>query len=184
MAWVSYTLFICLGFFAVANFIELVFDPKFERGPITTDELLYPKATFSTLSSIGVTLLAYSYQQNVFPIYTELKVKTNEEYDKTNLLGLLLTATIYISVSLICLFMFGSDLESSVLLNIGAPPVGGGVFWEAIVCQVAFMIVLVCHIPFIFFSGKEALCIMIDEIQRKSISNALWHKLQVNTHFS
>ena len=178
MAWVSYTLFICLGFFAVANFIELVFDPKFERGPITTDELLYPKATFSTLSSIGVTLLAYSYQQNVFPIYTELKVKTNEEYDKTNLLGLLLTATIYISVSLICLFMFGSDLESSVLLNIGEMrKPDGSTYWEAYVVQISFMAVLMCHIPFIFFSGKESLLIMIDEVMRKSISNALWHKL-------
>lgn len=46
------------------------------------------------------------------------------------------------------------------------------------------MIVLMCHIPFIFFSGKEAVLIVIDEIRRKSISSALWHKLQGNQHFS
>ena len=57
-------------------------------------------------------------------------------------------------------------------------------YWEAVIIQISFMIVLTCHIPFIFFSGKEALCIMIDEVQRKSISSALWHKLQTNEHFS
>ena len=74
--------------------------------------------------------------------------------------------------------MFGDDLKSSVLLNIGSAKTDNdSYFWEAIIVQISFMIVLVCHIPFIFFSGKEALCIMIDEIQRKSISSALWHKL-------
>lgn len=57
-------------------------------------------------------------------------------------------------------------------------------FWEAVIVQISFMVVLTCHIPFIFFSGKEALCICIDELDRKSISSALWHKLQTNTHFS
>jgi hypothetical protein len=42
------------------------------------------------------------------------------------------------------------------------------------------MIVLVCHIPFIFFAGKQGLLIIIDEIDRKSISSALWHKVNAN----
>lgn len=53
-------------------------------------------------------------------------------------------------------------------------------YWEAYVIQLAFMIVLICHIPFIFFAGKEGLLIIIDEIKRKSISSALWHKMQVS----
>ena len=43
---------------------------------------------------------------------------------------------------------------------------------------------LICHIPFIFYSGKEGLLIMVDEMNRKSISNSLWHKLQGNDHFA
>jgi len=46
------------------------------------------------------------------------------------------------------------------------------------------MIVIACHIPFIFFSGKEGLCIIVDELDRKSISSALWHKLQANQTFA
>ena len=80
----------------------------------------------------------------------------------------------------ICTLMYGDNLESSVLLNIGEARHANDdtkAFWESYICQIAFMIVLFCHIPFIFFSGKEAMLIMVDELHRKSISNALWHKL-------
>ena len=132
-------------------------------------------------------MIAYSYQQNVFPIYSELRNKTNEEYKKVSKYGLPLTACIYFAVGTICIFMFGESLTSQVLENIGDarqvdnPDKG---FWEGYMVQVSFMIVLMCHIPFIFYSGKEGMLIIIDEIQRRSISNALWHKLQTNKHFS
>ena len=40
-----------------------------------------------------------------------------------------------------------------------------------------FLIILACHVPYLFFSGKEALLIMIDEQMRKSISLTLSKKL-------
>ena len=101
--------------------------------------------------------------------------------------GLPITASIYFCVGIICCLMFGPTLESSVLLNIGdAHPRGEPTssFWEGYICQIAFMLVLTSHIPFIFFSGKEGVLIIIDELMRKSISSALWHKLQNNDHFS
>jgi len=132
-----------------------------------------------------VTFLAYSYQQNVFIIYSSLKNKNNEEYKKMNALGLCMTGCIYVTLASISIFMFGDELESQVLLNIGeARTPEGKPYWEAYIVQISFSVVLTCHIPFIFCSGKEALLIIIDELDRKSISSSLWHKLQGNTHFA
>ena len=71
------------------------------------------------------------------------------------------------------------------MLNIGDQTRdSGGVYPEAVIVQSSFMVVLTCHIPFIFFSGKEALCIFVDEILRKSISRTLWNKIKNSTQYS
>jgi hypothetical protein len=43
--------------------------------------------------------------------------------------------------------------------------------------QGLFLVILGCHIPYLFFSGKEALLIIIDEIMRNSISLTLGKKI-------
>lgn len=76
---------------------------------------------------------------------------------------------IYIILSLLGIYMFGSSIKPDLLDNIGEERYT----WESIVLSISFLIVIVCHIPFIFFVGKEHLLILIDEIDRKSISTTL-----------
>lgn len=57
-------------------------------------------------------MLAYSYQQNVFLIYSSLKNKTNWEYKKVNLYGTALTAVIYFLLAIVSIYMFGDELET------------------------------------------------------------------------
>lgn len=39
------------------------------------------------------------------------------------------------------------------------------------------LIILACHIPYLFFSGKEAMLIAVDEVMRRSISLVLSKKM-------
>ena len=50
--------------------------------------------------------------------------------------------------------------------------------WEAYVMRILYFIIVVTHTPPIFFPGKEAVLIMIDEIDRRSISNTLEERIK------
>jgi hypothetical protein len=89
-----------------------------------------------------------------------------------------LVTFLYITLSVISLYTFGSSVgngdTSTILHNLGNECSNNSTCpWESTVLRFMFLIVLACHIPFAFFSGKESLLIVIDEIDRKSISKAL-----------
>lgn len=89
--------------------------------------------------------------------------------------------------------MYGSRIGSDVLEVIskkypidkdGNPLKDSKVYPESYVMQVLFLIIIACHIPYLFFSGKEALLIIIDEYMRNSISATLSKKLLDGTDLS
>lgn len=53
---------------------------------------------------------------------------------------------------------------------------GATAYWESYIMQFLFLIILACHIPYLYFSGKEALLIAVDEAMRRSISLVLSKK--------
>ena len=97
LTWVSYVLFGSIAIFLVTNFILLTFDPHFATQGFVV-EIFYPAGFWDVVSAFAATVTAYSYQQNVFPIFTELKVKTNEEYKRVSYRALPTTMTIYLIV--------------------------------------------------------------------------------------
>ena len=125
-------------------------------------------------------MVSFSCQQNLFPIFSELQNKTNSECQKGFGLATFLVGSLYVLLAFITIFMFGSTVDSSMLTDVGQEcHTGDGTCpWESICLRVMFLVVLACHIPFIFFSGKEGLLIIIDELDRRSISEALEKKLE------
>ena len=78
----------------------------------------------------------------------------------------------YLMCGLLGLFFYGSALHENILDNIGEEE-----NLQSYLLRIVFVLVLGCHIPFIFFQSKEAVLIIVDEYNRKSISKELQDRL-------
>jgi len=79
----------------------------------------------------------------------------------------------------VSIYIYGKQCGdySSVLKNIELECKGKECPWQSLVVRIMFIVVVACHIPFMFFAGKEGVLIILDELDRKSISKALEDKL-------
>lgn len=89
---------------------------------------------------------------------------------KSITISMLFIATIYATLSIAAMFLFGKKLGQSILINVGMKYEDDKIYWEAYAMQVFFLVILACHIPYLYFSGKESILIIIDEIMRGSTS--------------
>jgi len=170
---VSVVLFLSIGLFLVLMMLQLIMDGS-ALNP-DEDRSIYYRVHWNLklMTAFGIILTAYGFQQNLFPIYQSLAIKTTGETLKATGWGLIMAYFLYVMTGILALYVFGTGISSSVMNNIDIETT-----WSSYIIRVSFMIVLACHIPYIFFSGKESMLIIIDEIRRKSMSYALDHTLQ------
>merc|ERR1711957_235946 len=69
------------------------------------------------------------------------------------------TYILYVCLSIVTIYMFGSSLKPRVVDNVGSGPVTV----SSLVIETAFSIVACVQVPFLFFSGKEAFFVLILE---------------------
>jgi len=179
---VSLTLFVALLVFIVVLFLQLVFlgaNVFSEGDPVTMHEFHGPSkhADFLTLmSSYSAILIAYCVSTNLFPLYSALKEKTNENCYRSISISVIFVSFIYLFLCIVSILLFGNQVikeDADILGNINKEFQLDSGRWESFLLRVLFLVVLACHIPFVFFFGKESLLIIIDEVDRRSISQTL-----------
>jgi hypothetical protein len=84
-------------------------------------------------------------------------------------LALIFTFIIYVSTGLLSIHLFGSSIQSNVLVNVA----NEGNNFLSLAVRVAFACVIACHVPYVFYYGKEGCSIVADELLNGSTSKQL-----------
>ena len=72
--------------------------------------------SMSLVTGFNIIVLAYAYHINLFPTYNSLGAnKSNKSGMKAVAIGSFLSFIIYVSLGILSIYIFGSDLKSSVL---------------------------------------------------------------------
>ena len=145
----------------------------------------YKETSFwNIMSAVNNCLIAFMFQMNLFPIFSALSNKTNEQALYSTKVSIFTIGLLYSILGIACLFLFGSLIDtlagSDVMQLIYAENTLdrlGKKHPEAYVLRALFIVVLFCHIPFLFFGGKEAALVIVDEINRRSVSNLLKQRM-------
>ena len=81
---------------------------------------------------------------------------------------------VYLVVSFVGVFSFGTNVSSNILENLDK--INNVLSYMLLIF---FLIISAMHIPVIFYLGKESILIVVDEIRNKSISNEHLRKIEV-----
>lgn len=129
------------------------------------------------VTGFNIITLAYSYHINLFPTYNSLG---HNKSTKTGMTAIayasLMSFIIYVSLGIISIYMFGSSLDVSVISNVDKEK---NIY--SYIVRLAFMIVLACHIPYVFLPTKEGLLIIFDEFKNKSMEKMISEKVHKDT---
>ena len=172
-----------LLFTAIFTFIGLFIVQLFRLGNIENHDENYGeyyeiKLNLKLVTAMNITTVAYAFQTSLFPTYNSLgRNRSTRNALKTVTYGLIMTFSIYISLGILSIYIFGSELHASVLQNVNQED-----NMYSLIIRLSFLVVLACHIPYVFFPTKESLLIMVDEWQRGSMNKALLYGIQ-QAHF-
>eukprot|EP00347_Sterkiella_histriomuscorum_P010970 403374242 len=169
----SYMLFLSIVIFIIICALEMIIDGN--HWNTDKDYSQYYKLHFDRqlFTAISVFITAYGFQSNIFPVIRSMKEPTNENCIKAVSIAVFSSMGIYITLSFLGIYMFGSAIRPDLMDSIGEE----GYHFTSIAQCMLFFFVILFHIPFVFFYGRENFLQLIDEIDRQSISINLQQQL-------
>ena len=164
--------------YAKLSFEQTIWPPSSNPDASSPSYLLFVR-------SINLFVLDFAFTSNLFPVFSGLKIKTNEECIKAVSYSCLVAGSIFIFTGYTTLFLFGNPMAShqNFMNSVNNEYIRDPSHWETYIIRITFITLIVCHIPFVFFNGKEALLIIIDEIDRKSVSDTLEKRIKLLEQF-
>ena len=84
------------------------------------------------------------------------------------MIGVGLSFLIYISLGILSIYIYVSSLKSNVLTNVDEEQ-----NTYSYIIRITFLVVLACHIPYVFYPSKEGLLIIFDEAENSSMTKIL-----------
>ena len=120
---------------------------------------------------------AFATHMNLFPLYQSFGGKSEARREKimtTSWIAILVLYTVYMGFSFCVVYEFGSSLKHSVLDSIMEQKK----LTSSLFIRIIYMIGVICHIPFLFFSLKESVLIVMEETWNKSLSTQIETALQ------
>ena len=107
---VAFSLFGLVLIFCVMITVQLFAEDSFNPDSKSKyHEYYVPKAEIDSFSAISVILVAFSCQQNLFPIYSELLEKNERSHTIVFGSACMIVGVLYTAVSIVALYMFGSE---------------------------------------------------------------------------
>merc|ERR1712060_31247 len=101
-----------------------------------------------------------------------------ENRSNTRMSYSLIIAIVIYTTALLCagfagMYMFGDQLRPDLLANISTRD-----GFLSVLIRIVYCVVLLFHLPYIFFTVKEYALVIFDEVQNKSLSEHLEQKLE------
>ena len=165
MKFVSILLFLAIGLFISLFIVQIATIGNLQNHDKYYGQYYNIEYDMKLITGFNIIVLAYGFQTNLFPTYNSMGANRNRYTGiQAILIGALISLIVYVSLGLLSIYIFGSGLHANVMKNIDEEHNA-----YSYIIRIAFLVVLACHIPFVFFPTKESFLIIVDEAWNNSM---------------